>query len=155
MSVAIPPSGTRGASLPRMPGPLTSLMNAVIFGLFRNRRFMGFPILMLTTVGARSGRRRQNVLGYFSDPARPRAWIIVASAAGAARHPSWYFNLAKHPDQVWIEVGNARLQVRPTLLAGQERAEAWQRVITEAPSYAAYEKKTDRQIPLIRLEAAT
>jgi deazaflavin-dependent oxidoreductase (nitroreductase family) len=76
----------------------------------------------------------------------------VASAAGSARHPAWYFNLAKHPDQVWIEVGDAKLKVRPTLLSGEERAAAWQRVIREAPQYAAYETKTDRQIPIVRLE---
>jgi deazaflavin-dependent oxidoreductase (nitroreductase family) len=136
----------------RMPGPLISLMTAVIFKVFRNRRMMGFPILMLTTTGARSGQPRQTVLAYFSDVARPRAWIIVASAAGSARHPAWYFNLAKHPDQVWIEVGDAKLKVRPTLLSGEERAAAWQRVIREAPQYAAYETKTDRQIPIVRLE---
>jgi len=136
----------------RMPGPLISLMTAVIFRVFRNRRTMGFPILMLTTTGARSGQPRQTVLGYFSDVARPRAWIIVASAAGSARHPAWYFNVAKHPDQVWIEVGDAKLKVRPTLLSGEERAAAWQRVIREAPQYAAYETKTDRQIPILRLE---
>jgi hypothetical protein len=53
------------------------------------------------------------VLGYFSDPADSDAWIIVASAAGAAKHPAWYFNLARPPDQVWIEVGSTKRRVRP------------------------------------------
>jgi deazaflavin-dependent oxidoreductase (nitroreductase family) len=135
-----------------MPAPVMALMTTTIFRLFRNRRFRGFPLLMLTTVGARTGQPRRTVLGHFDDPANPRAWVIVASAAGSARHPAWYFNLAKHPDQVWIEVGDTKLKVRPTLLTGAERATAWQRVIAAAPSYADYTTKTDREIPIVRLE---
>jgi deazaflavin-dependent oxidoreductase (nitroreductase family) len=154
MSVAIPPSGTRGVTMPRLPGPLMRLMSDTMFKIFRNRRFMGFRVLMLTTIGARTGQPRRSVLGYFTDPAEPDTWIIVASAAGAARHPAWYFNLAKHPDQVWIEVGKTKRKVRPVLLTGNERAAAWQRVVAEAPSYAGYETRTDRQIPVVRLQPA-
>jgi deazaflavin-dependent oxidoreductase (nitroreductase family) len=127
------------------------VMSDTIFRIFRNRRFRGFHVLMLTTVGARSGQPRRAVLGYFSDPADPEARIIVASAAGAAQHPAWYFNLAKHPDQVWIEVGETKLRVTPEQLTGDERAGAWQRVVAEAPSYDDYTRQTDREIPLIRL----
>ena len=140
--------------MPRMPRPLMSLMTALMFRLFRNRRSMGFPVLLLTTMGARTGQQRRSIVGYFRDASHPRAWLIVASAGGSARHPAWYFNLAKHPDGVWIEVGDRKLQVRPTLLTGEERAQAWQRVIAEAPSFAAYETKTDRQIPIVRLDPA-
>jgi deazaflavin-dependent oxidoreductase (nitroreductase family) len=59
--------------------------------------------------------------------------------------------LAKHPDNVWIEVGDHKLRVTPELLEGEQRAAAWQRVVAEAPNYAAYPTKTDRQIPLVRL----
>src|SRR5438477_278147 len=72
MSVAIPPSGTRGVAVRRMPGPLMSLMTAVIFRLFRNRRMMGVPILMLTTTGARSGQPRRSVPAQPDDARRAR-----------------------------------------------------------------------------------
>ncbi|MBI3971316.1 MAG: nitroreductase family deazaflavin-dependent oxidoreductase [Chloroflexi bacterium] len=64
---------------------------------------MGAPLLLLTTVGAKTGKTRRTVLGWFPDG--DKSWLVVASYAGAARHPAWYFNLAKNPDKVWIEVG--------------------------------------------------
>jgi deazaflavin-dependent oxidoreductase (nitroreductase family) len=134
-----------------MPGPLAQFFNDAIFRIYRNRRFMGFKVLMLTTVGARSGQMRRTTLGFFVDPDNADAWIIVASAGGAASHPGWYFNLARNPEQVWIEVGKQKLRVAPEQLKGAERAAAWQRVVTEAPGYATYETKTDREIPLVRL----
>jgi deazaflavin-dependent oxidoreductase (nitroreductase family) len=153
MSVEVPPSGTRGVALPPLPGPVMRFINDTIFRIFRNRTFLGGGhLLMLTTVGARSGEPRRSTLGYFPDG--NNAWIIVASAAGAAKHPAWYFNLAKHPDQVWIEIGTRKIQVRPESLTGEERARAWQKVIAEAPNYAGYEDKTDRQIPIVRLTPA-
>jgi deazaflavin-dependent oxidoreductase (nitroreductase family) len=153
MSVEVPPSGTRGAALPPLPGPMMRFINDIIFRIFRNRSFMGGGnLLMLTTVGARSGEARRSTLGYFLDG--DSAWIIVASAAGAAKHPAWYFNLAKHPNQVWVEIGNRKVQVKPQSLTGEERARAWQKVITQAPNYAGYEGKTDREIPIVRLTPA-
>ena len=147
----IPPRGSRGATMPRIPLAHMRFITDLIFRLYRKRRFMGFRVLRLTTIGARSGRERQTVLGYFDDPANPDARLIVASAAGAANHPAWFFNLAKHPDNVWIEVGDHKLRVTPELLEGEQRAAAWQRIVAEAPNYAAYPSKTDRQIPLVRL----
>jgi deazaflavin-dependent oxidoreductase (nitroreductase family) len=140
--------------MPRLPGPLMRLLSSTMFRIFRYRRFMGFPVLLLTTIGARTGQLRRTVVGYFSDPADSDAWIIVASAAGAAKHPAWYFNLARHPEQVWIEVGSTKRRVRPELLVGTERAAAWQRLVAEAPAYAGYATKTDREIPLVRLKPA-
>jgi len=147
----IPPSGTRGTTMPRFHLAHMRFITDLIFRIYRKRRFMGFRILRLTTTGAQSGRERQSVLGYFDDPGIPDARIIVASSGGAAKHPAWFFNLAKHPDKVWIEVGDDTLRVAPELLEGAQRAAAWERVVAEAPSYAAYPTKTDRQIPLVRL----
>jgi deazaflavin-dependent oxidoreductase (nitroreductase family) len=107
---------------------------------------------MLGTVGARSGQPRRTTLGYFADG--ESAWIIVGSAGGAAKHPAWVYNLARHPDQAWIEVGNRRLKVKPEKLRGDERSRVWQRIVAEAPSYASYPEKTDREIPVIRLTPA-
>ena len=80
--------------------------------------------------------------------------MIVGSANGAARHPAWLYNLAKHPDQVWIEIGKQKIRVRPETLKGEERAAMWRRIVQAAPNYASYETKTDREIPLVRLRPA-
>jgi deazaflavin-dependent oxidoreductase (nitroreductase family) len=78
----------------------------------------------------------------------------VASAGGSPRHPAWYHNIAAHPDQVWIDFGGRHLQVTPTQLEGDERAQAWQRITQLQPRYASYVQKTDREIPVIRLSRA-
>jgi len=116
-------------------------------------KMMGFPVLLLTTVGARTGLERTHVLGGFTDG--EDAWLIVASKGGAATHPDWFINLARNPDKVWIEVGNQKLRVTPEALKGREREEALARVAAVAPRYAGYQKKTDREIPVIRLTPAT
>jgi len=116
-------------------------------------RMMGFPIILLTTVGARTGHERTHVLGGFPDG--DDAWVVVASKSGAATHPAWFINMAKKPDKVWIEVGNRRLQVSPQLLRGKEREGALARVAAVAPRYGDYQKKTDRDIPVVRLTPAS
>jgi deazaflavin-dependent oxidoreductase (nitroreductase family) len=111
----------------------------------------GRPLLYLTTVGAKSGERRTAVVMPF--PEGDDAWLVVASKGGAASHPAWFHNLAAHPDQVEIEFEGRKTAVTPQTLSGEERATAWQRIITERPGFAEYETKTDRQIPVIRLTA--
>jgi len=80
---------------------------------------------------------------------------VVASNGGAPTHPAWFINLAKNPDKVWIEVGNRKLAVRADSLQGAEREQALARVAAVAPRYAGYQKKTDREIPVIRLTPAS
>ncbi len=111
----------------------------------------GQPLLLLTTVGARTGKRRHTVLARFEDPAHPGAWLVVGSGAGSTRHPGWCHNLAKNPDQVWISVDKQEIEVDPESLPGAEREDAWKRVVSQFPGYGKYEKTTDRQIPIIRL----
>jgi deazaflavin-dependent oxidoreductase (nitroreductase family) len=111
----------------------------------------GRPLLYLTTVGAKSGERRTAVVLPFPDGGD--AWLIVASKGGAATHPSWFYNLAAHPDQVEVEVEGRKTAVTPQTLTGEERATAWQRITTERPNFSGYESKTDRQIPVVRLTA--
>jgi deazaflavin-dependent oxidoreductase (nitroreductase family) len=150
MSVTLTPSGTRGGTMPRMP--LMQFFNDAIFFLFRGRPFSGLRLLRLTTVGARSGQPRRSTLGYFAES--DRSWVIIGSAAGAAKHPAWIYNIAKNPDQVWVELGRQKIKVQPETLKGEERASMWQRIVTAAPNYRAYESKTDREIPLVRLVPA-
>ncbi len=106
-------------------------------------------MVILTTVGAKSGRPHTVTLGRFPDG--DDAFLVVASNMGSARHPAWYVNLAKNPDKVWAEVGKRKFKVRPHLLEGAERQAAIQRVHAVAPSYAAYHQRTDREIPIVRL----
>jgi deazaflavin-dependent oxidoreductase (nitroreductase family) len=149
MTIEIPPSGTRGG---RLGGtPIFRLFNGLGVWMYRRqgRDPSGRAGLLLTTSGAHSGKERTVPLGKFTD-AEGR-WLVVASLAGAARHPAWLFNLVKHPDEVWVEIGRDRFKVRPELLRGAERAEAWRRVVAAAPGYARYEAMTDREIPIVRL----
>lgn len=151
MAVELPPRGTRGGSMPRLPGPLMRGMNALVFRLYRRRRFLGVRLLRLTTMGARSGQERVTTLGYLPDG--DDAWLITATAGGAADHPAWYYNLAKHPDEVWVEVGDRKIRVRPVSLQGAEREAAYRRFAAAGPTYADYPGKTDRAIPVVRLTA--
>jgi deazaflavin-dependent oxidoreductase (nitroreductase family) len=116
-------------------------------------KFMGMDLLYLTTVGAKSGQKRQSTVTRFPDG--DGAWLVVASAGGSAQNPAWYHNIAAHPDQVWIEFGGQQMPVTAEQLEGDARAQAWQRITTAQPRYAGYEQKTDRTIPIIRLTRAT
>jgi deazaflavin-dependent oxidoreductase (nitroreductase family) len=109
-------------------------------------------LLYLTTVGAKTGEKRQSSVTRFPDG--DDAWLVAASVGGAARNPSWYYNIAAHPDQVWIEFGGQQMRVTPEQLDGDARAQAWQRITQSQPRYTNYEKKTDRDIPVIRLARA-
>jgi deazaflavin-dependent oxidoreductase (nitroreductase family) len=152
-----------------MPPWALKLFHAMNMGMFRVAggwmRIQGRPLLQLTTVGAKTGQRRQTTLGYFPDTTaeasaagseKGESWLIVASAAGAAKHPAWYVNLAKNSDKVWVELGPERGRVRavrPESLKGGERARAWEEVVRLAPGYGMYAEQTDRVIPIVRLRA--
>jgi len=118
-------------------------------GLYRllKGRGMGWS-LILTTVGAKTGLKRDAHLTTFPEG---DGWLVVASKGGDPRHPAWYTNMAAHPDEVWVQVGNRRLRVKPETLKGAERANAWRRIVSEYANYGTYEKKTDREIPVVRL----
>jgi deazaflavin-dependent oxidoreductase (nitroreductase family) len=127
-------------------------LGAIIFRLFGDRmRVMGRPLLVLETIGAKTGQARTTPLGWFPDTT-DQNWVVVASYAGAARHPAWFLNMAKNPDKVWVKVGQRRFAVQPESLTGSDRARAWQRVLELSPGYGNYQRKTDREIPIVRLE---
>src|SRR5438874_174011 len=162
MPIIVPPRGTRGSKVPRLPGPLMGAMQELFhlaYRMFGDRmRIQGRPLVELETVGARSGARRRTVLGSFPDPfaeppqnaaAAMNSSLVVASNLGSARHPAWFLNLAKHPDQVWLTRGRRRIKVAPETLEGADRDRAWKHVTSLARGYAGYEQKTDRAIPIV------
>jgi deazaflavin-dependent oxidoreductase (nitroreductase family) len=112
-------------------------------------RRMGFPVVLLTTQGANTGQARTTPLGGFEDG--KDSWLVVASLGGSARHPAWFLNMAKHPDDIWLEVGGEKFKVRAESLGGEERFEALARISAIAPRYGRYQEKTDREIPILRL----
>jgi deazaflavin-dependent oxidoreductase (nitroreductase family) len=143
-------AGTRGARQPT--GFLARQMNTLMSARVRRKRggtFMGLNALVLTTVGRRSGARRTNPVAWFPGP--DGSWLIVASAAGAARNPAWYYNIAAHPDQVQIEIEGRTVAVSAEQLHGTDRAAAWQQIVAAAPRFGGYQQKTDRELPVIRL----
>jgi deazaflavin-dependent oxidoreductase (nitroreductase family) len=155
VSVTLPPGGTRGTGMPKFARPLMKAGTAVSHLMLRllgdRMKVQGRPLLMLTTVGAKTGKERHSIVARFADPDHPQAWIVVGSAGGAPRHPSWCYNLAKNPDQAWITVGKDHQKAHAESLKGAERETAWKRIVSAAPNFGKYETTTDRQMPIIRL----
>jgi deazaflavin-dependent oxidoreductase (nitroreductase family) len=113
-------------------------------------RLVGSPVLLLVTTGRKSGRRRTTPLLYLQDGDR---YVIVASNGGAARHPVWWLNLQACPEAT-VEVGGRETRVRATEARGEEKARLWKELVRMYPSYEDYQKRTDREIPVILLEPA-
>ena len=146
MTVEITPNGSRGFQVPGAFRPLARL-HARIYRLVGGRGHKN--MVVLSTLGSSSGEERSSTVASF--PEGEGTWLVVASMGGAARHPSWYVNLAKNPDRVFLQVRGKRFRVRPASLHGADRAAAWTRITGEAPNFAEYQTKTDREIPVVRL----
>jgi deazaflavin-dependent oxidoreductase (nitroreductase family) len=109
----------------------------------------GRPMLLLRTVGRRSGEPRTAALLYVRDG---EAYVVIASKGGAPRHPGWFHNLTARPD-VEIQVGRERIPVRSRVAVGEERSRLWARAdeINQG-QYAEYQSRTRRVIPVVVLE---
>ena len=113
---------------------------------------VGQPVLLLHTQGAKSGQPRATPLLYTPYNGR---YVIVASKAGASRHPAWYHNIRAHPDALTIEVRGRRIPVRPREAAGAEREELWRLVNDNYDGYQVYQQRTGgRTIPVVVLDPA-
>ena len=108
----------------------------------------GFPHLIITTTGARTGAPRTTALAYSRDGSR---YVIAATAGGAPTHPSWYHNLVAHPE-VTVEVDGRSVEATAQPAEGDERARLWELHVATLPYFADYPKKTSRVIPVIALE---
>ena len=111
-------------------------------------QFEGFPLLLLTSTGARSGEQRTNLMAYFDIADEI---YVIGSAAGRDRDPSWVFNLRAHP-VVTIEIGtDAPRSVTARELPRPERDRVYAIVVERAPGFADYATRTERVIPVFEL----
>jgi deazaflavin-dependent oxidoreductase (nitroreductase family) len=110
--------------------------------------FAGAPMVLLTTTGARSGEPRTTPLVYSKDGDRI---VIIASFAGAPRHPAWFLNLRANPE-VTLEVGTEKFKARAVIPEGAERDRLFGAQAALMPNFAEYQQKTTRVIPVVVLE---
>ena len=111
-------------------------------------KMMGATVVLLTTTGNKTGKRRTVPVMSFD---RDGKTYVIASAAGAPEHPAWYKNLVKTP-VVGVQVGSRRYQASAVSVEGAEREQLWSEVKAKHANFAAYESKTTRVIPLVRLD---
>ena len=106
------------------------------------------PSLLLTTTGRKSGERFIFPLFYGEAGG---GYFVIASKGGAPQHPGWYRNILANP-QVEVQVGTKKLTARARTATGAERARLWEQSLKFWPPYADYQKKTEREIPVVVLE---
>ncbi|MBI4944564.1 MAG: nitroreductase family deazaflavin-dependent oxidoreductase [Actinobacteria bacterium] len=108
-------------------------------------------LVLLDTTGARTGQRRTSPVACLPDGDR---LLVIASKAGADTHPAWFHNLVANPTvhvRRWEGDALAEYDAEAEVLEGDERARAWERVVTWSPGFAEYQTKTDRVIPVVAL----
>jgi deazaflavin-dependent oxidoreductase (nitroreductase family) len=110
----------------------------------------GMPIIVLTSVGAKTGLLRKTALMRVEHEGE---YAVVASLGGAPKHPVWYFNLVKTP-QVELQDGAEKHDYLAREVTGQEKAVWWERAVAAYPPYADYQQKTEREIPVFVLTRA-
>ena len=108
----------------------------------------GDPVVVITSVGAKSGNLRKNPVMRVE---RDGKYLAVASKGGAPENPSWYANFVAHPE-VELQDGPEKHTYRARVLSGAERADWWEYAVATWPTYGEYQKKTDREIPIFLLE---
>jgi deazaflavin-dependent oxidoreductase (nitroreductase family) len=130
--------------------------NAAVIDEFRNNggkvtgMFAGAPLVLITTTGAKSGRRRTTPIVYTTDGDR---LVIIASKGGAPISPDWYHNLVANPD-VTVELPLETFEARARVAEEPERERLYRAQAALMPNFDAYEKATTRKIPVVVLERA-
>lgn len=107
----------------------------------------GKPVILLTTIGAKSGKLRKTPLMRVEHNGE---YAIVASLGGAPKHPVWYHNVKAQP-RVELQDGTESHDFQAREVFGDEKAAWWERAVQAWPDYASYQKKTERQIPVFVL----
>ncbi|MFE0876362.1 nitroreductase family deazaflavin-dependent oxidoreductase [Streptomyces smyrnaeus] len=108
----------------------------------------GMPVVVLTTKGAKSGKVRKTPLMRVEHGGK---YAVVASLGGAPTHPVWYHNVVADP-RVELQDGPVRQDMTAREVTGEEKAVWWKRAVEAYPDYADYQRKTDREIPVLVLE---
>ncbi len=112
--------------------------------------FSRMAMLDLTTTGRKSGEPRSTML---SSPMQPGgSYVVVASRGGDDKHPAWYLNLVANPEVEVVFTGAAKERRIARVATPAERAELWPVITSEHRNYAGYQRKTDREIPLVFLD---
>jgi deazaflavin-dependent oxidoreductase (nitroreductase family) len=128
--------------------------NQQIIDEFRNNggkvggQFANAPLLLLTTIGAKTGRSLTKPLAYTTDGDKI---VIIASYAGAPKNPAWFNNIVANP-VVTIELGGERFQARAKVVTGAQRQRLYDQQAKQMAIFADYQKKTTREIPVVVLE---
>jgi deazaflavin-dependent oxidoreductase (nitroreductase family) len=112
-------------------------------------RDTGLPVVIYTTRGNKSGKIRKTPLMRVEHDG---AYLMVASQGGAPKHPVWYHNVKADPTALMVQDGADRFDATARELSGEEREVWWERAVAAYPSYADYQRKTDRQIPVFLVE---
>ncbi len=107
----------------------------------------GKPVILLTTVGAKTGKIRKTPLMRVEHNGE---YAVVASLGGAPKNPVWYYNIVKHP-HVELQDGTATGEYEAREVVGEEKATCWERAVEVWPDYADYQRKTEREIPVFVL----
>jgi len=110
----------------------------------------GTTALLLTTTGRKSGKQYTTPLIYTLDDGNP---VIVASQGGSPDNPDWYLNLVANP-HVNVQIKGEKFHAHPHTAGGEERERLWKQMTAVWPDYDEYQKKTDREIPVVVLDRA-
>jgi len=113
-------------------------------------RFEGRQLVLLHTIGAKSGQERINPVACIVDGDR---FVVIASKGGAPTHPDWYYNIVAHP-HITVELGTEQFQADATIAEEPERSRLYAKMVSAMPGFADYERQTTRVIPVIILTRA-
>ena len=114
--------------------------------------FMGMDVLILHTVGHRSGEPRETPVAWFADGDGDGDGRLIVASGGGSQDPDWFVNLMAPADGASIELpGSGAVAVTAQRLDGDDREQAWQRIASAQPRIAKYQSKTDRKYPVVRL----
>jgi deazaflavin-dependent oxidoreductase (nitroreductase family) len=132
------------------------LFIAAHVGLYRmtggrlGAKIVRLPVTLLTTTGKKTGKLRTVPVASFEDGGDV---LVIASYGGSPTHPAWFNNLVAKPE-VTVQVGPRVYPARAEVVTGPERERLWKMVVDRAPNFGAYQKKTTREIPVVRLKAS-
>lgn len=117
-------------------------------GTTESVEILGSPVVLLTLRGAKTGKLRYTPVMRVEHDGK---YAVVASKGGSAEHPTWYHNIKAHPEFT-LQDGTVTKDFVAREAEGAERAQWWERAVAAYPSYADYQEKTDRKIPVFVLE---